>query len=308
MARLGLLGALALALSPLVGCAAAPTSPPVAPAAAVVLVADSSPVDTLPPDFDVAAPAVEPPAAPRFHEPVVPRADTRVVVLEYHALGDIDDPMFVPAAAFAEQVRWLADNHVEVVRMSELEAWMRGELELPALAAVITLDDGHKSARRIALPLLARAGMPFTLALNTAAIEEERVGAMTWDDVREVLKSGLCEIASHSHIHGFMARMTDASNRKELSLSREIIEERTGVHATAFVFPFGSLSPRLVKLTEQAGYDVAFAAWGPTVGVDSPRFRLGRYGVTRDMDLATFSRPFRAAAGSSRGGHASTAR
>ncbi|HVY44995.1 MAG TPA: polysaccharide deacetylase family protein, partial [Minicystis sp.] len=208
------------------------------------------------------------------------------------------------------QMRWLVEHHVEVVRVSELVAFLDGEIRLPARVAVITLDDAHKSARKVALPILRELGLPFSLALNTAAIEEHALAAMDWDDVNAVLASGLCELASHGHVHGFMARLSDAQDERELELSRDLIEAHTGVRPSVFVFPFGSHDARVDRLTQAAGYAAAFAAWGPPVTERAPRFALGRFGVTRSLDLAGFAYQFRdgAKGAAARGAQASAVR
>jgi peptidoglycan/xylan/chitin deacetylase (PgdA/CDA1 family) len=295
----------AVAAVALLGCASRPVAAPkVAPAPSVVAPAPEAPVPS------TAAPEAAPPPLPAvplppvplppeaattssFREPVVSREETRVVVLEYHAIGDFDDPLFLSAKDFEGEVRWLLQNHVEIVRTSDLLAFLDGEIELPRRVAVITLDDAHKSARRVVLPMLQRLGVPFTLALNTAAIEEHGVGAMDWDDVKAVVDSGLAELASHGHSHAFMARLTDDKNAKELELSRDLIEAHTGVRPATFVFPFGSHDARLDALTEKEGYRAAFAAWGPPVHFGSKRFSLGRFGVVRATPLAAFAYQFK---------------
>ena len=120
----------------------------------------------------------------------------------------------------------------------------------------------------------------------TEAIEDHRPEVVTWDNVDEMRASGLCELASHSHIHGHMERLTEAMNRREVTLSREIIEERTGVRAETFVFPFGGHNQRVMGLVEEAGYRAAFAVGTGRVRLDSPRWALPRKGVLRSTTLS----------------------
>src|SRR6185295_10210522 len=96
----------------------------------------------------------------------------------------------------------------------------------------------------------------------------------------------------HSHIHGHMDRLTDASNEREVTLSRAIIEQRTGVHTEAFVFPFGGHNARVRALVQKAGYRAAFAAWGPPVGMGSPRWQVPRSPVLKTTTMGDFARRF----------------
>jgi peptidoglycan/xylan/chitin deacetylase (PgdA/CDA1 family) len=224
----------------------------------------------------------------------VARADTRAVVLLYHLFGAaMTSAQSVSPESFDEQLTWLAAQHVEIITAAELESFLDGAITLPARVAVITLDDGHVSTFARAYPILKKHDARFTLALNTEAIEGHRPEAVTWDNVNEMRASGLCELASHSHIHGHMERLTAASNRRELTLSREIIEQRTGVRAETFVFPFGGHDQRVMALVKEAGYRAAFAVGTGRVRLDSPRWALPRKGVLRSTTLSDLAVLFR---------------
>ena len=222
-----------------------------------------------------------------FREPLVARADTHAVVLLYHLFGaTMTSAQSLSPDAFDAQLGWLAAHHVEIISAAELASFLDGALALPARVAVITLDDGHVSTFARAYPILKKRDVRFTLALNTEAIEGHRPEAVTWDNVNEMLASGLCELASHSHIHGHMERLTEASNRREVTLSRVIIEQRTGVRAETFVFPFGGHDQRVMSLVKEAGYRAAFAVGTGRVRLDSPRWELPRKGVLRSTTLS----------------------
>jgi peptidoglycan/xylan/chitin deacetylase (PgdA/CDA1 family) len=237
----------------------------------------------------VARPETEAPRA----MPLVPREQTRVTVLLYHMFGSMDSSFAVDPAAFEEQLAWLEDHHVALISAADLFRFLDGEQRLPARAAVITIDDGHKSTYTRAFPILKKHRAPFVLALNTGAIEGGRPEAVKWPEVREMLASGLCEIESHSHIHGHMDRLTIETNRREAEVSREILAARTGVRPEAFVFPFGGHDERARRVIAAAGYRAAFAASGSAVRADSPRFALPRVGVLRETQIADFARMFK---------------
>jgi peptidoglycan/xylan/chitin deacetylase (PgdA/CDA1 family) len=289
----------ALALLPfLTACAAEAPWIPAAPApmpAPVTIAAPALAIELPTPPVVIEAVAEPAPAAviaahPTarvFHEPLVPRAETRAVVLLYHLFGAMmTSAQSLSPESFDEQLTWLAAHHVEIITAAELASFLDGAIALPARVAVITLDDGHVSAFARAYPILKKHDVRFTLALNTEAIEGHRPEAVTWDNVNEMLASGLCELASHSHIHGHMERLTEASNRRDATLSRAIIEQRTGVRAETFVFPFGGHDQRVMSLVKEAGYRAAFAVGTGRVRLDSPRWELPRKGVLRSTTLS----------------------
>lgn len=247
------------------------------------------------PPADATTTPPSPPAHRAFHEPTVPHDRTHAVVLLYHLLGDMETRTSITTAHFEEQMRWLVDNHIEIVTTAEIASYLAGTLDLPERVAAVTLDDGHITTYTRAFPILKKLGVRFTIALNTEAIEGHRPEAVTWNEVREMLSSGLCEIASHSHIHGHMDRLTDDTNRREVTLSRAIIEERTGVHAETFVFPFGGHNAKVRALVEEAGYRAAFAAWGGPVKQDSPRWQVPRSAILKTTTIGEFARQFQTA-------------
>jgi peptidoglycan/xylan/chitin deacetylase (PgdA/CDA1 family) len=240
----------------------------------------------------VAATETTPRPARPLSAPAVPRDKTRVTVLLYHMFGNIESPFAIEPKELEEQLAFLSEHRISVISNADLLRFLDGEIELPERAAVITVDDGHKSVYTRAYPLFQKHHMPFVLALNTGAIEGGRKEAVSWDMVREMAGSGLCEIESHSHIHGHMDRLTIETNRREAELSRSILEARTGVRPEAFVFPFGGNDAKVRKVVEESGYRAAFAAWGGHVTARSPRYALPRVGVLRGMGISAFAKLF----------------
>ena len=70
-------------------------------------------------------------------------------VLTYHRFGDaVRDPWCVSAAAFEEQMRWLAERKL-AVSLDDVERFVRGEIELPD-GAGCALEPARVGSRRIA--------------------------------------------------------------------------------------------------------------------------------------------------------------
>jgi len=112
----------------------------------------------------------------------------RAVVLMYHRVGPHQDPWSldpVSAADFERQVRYLSRYHT-VITLEQLAGWLRGEMQLPSRAAVITFDDGYKDVFTYAYPVLKKYRTPATVFLPTAYIGGstllwwDRVGYAVW--------------------------------------------------------------------------------------------------------------------------------
>ena len=230
--------------------------------------------------IDTLAAKVSPEATPeqapqaRFRHPVVPREKTRGLVLLYHDFSDVASEYSTPPSQLARHVEWLVDN-VDIVSLAELLAFLEGELELPARVAVITIDDGLETTYTRAFPIMKRREARFSIGLPTALLErwhEER--AVSWEQLREMIDSGLCEIASHGDSHKDLTRIRDDLLDRELLRSRSIIEERLGIEPQAFIYPYGNHDPFVQRRTRAAGYRLAF-------GVSSGGSRLVRAHTAR---------------------------
>ena len=117
--------------------------------------------------------SIEPASQPRAPEP--PRV-ARVPVLMYHVVGEPPPgaawpQLYVSAAEFADQVEWLAENGYQAVTLTDVWDNWRGAAALPPRPVVLTFDDGHRSVRTSALPLLSRLGWPAVLNLKVGNLE-----------------------------------------------------------------------------------------------------------------------------------------
>ena len=111
---------------------------------------------------------------------------------------------------------------------------------------VLTFDDGFCDVYENAWPLLRERRIPFTIYLATAYMGETMVweGAtatgepgrgLTWDQLREMVASGLCTIGNHTHNHVRPEALTE----EELDLCTHTIEAELGLTPQHFTYPWG---------------------------------------------------------------------
>lgn len=240
-----------------------------------------------------AADTPEPVSAPEeaapvstFKWPVVPREDTRVLVLMYHNFTLGRSQFDTWPEVFEKQAAWLSEN-VDVISMSQLIEFLDGELDLPERAAVITIDDGLRTAYTRAFPILQEYGLPFTLALPTGVMGKWRSAqTIEWAEVREMIDSGLCEIASHSVTHADFRKLSNHHARREMVRSRDVIEEHLQVRPRAFVYPLGSHDGRVRTLVRDTGYEAAFGV--STLPRNFTHAKTSRYRIPRQsIDFGT---------------------
>ncbi len=215
-----------------------------------------------------------------------------LLVLCYHSVSDDwEHALSVTPAAFREQVTSLARCGVAPVSAEALAAGERRGLH-------VTFDDAYKDVLG-ALPLLEELGLPATIFVSTSFADEGRplavpelaadseahpelLATMTWDELREVAARGV-EIGGHTVSHPHLTRLTDAELDRELTDSKQRIEDEVGRPARLLAYTYGEHDDRVHEAVRRAGYAAAFAQW-PGSSIRNP-FALPRVSFYRGESL-----------------------
>jgi len=113
----------------------------------------------------------------------------------------------------------------------------------------------------------------------------ERV-MLSWDEAREMQKSGLVVIGSHTVTHPILTRVDRGTARDEIIRSKAVIEERLGTVVDLFAYPNGrtvDFDDDIISMLAQAGYRAACTTVHGSVGAGDDLFRLLRVDVTYGM-------------------------
>ena len=65
-----------------------------------------------------------------------------VNILMYHSISDGDGPTCIAPEIFVQQMADIHECGYQVIALSEMAEWCRGERELPPRSIVLTFDDG----------------------------------------------------------------------------------------------------------------------------------------------------------------------
>lgn len=190
---------------------------------------------------------------------------------------------------FARQLDALAGHDV-VSLDAALDRLDAGD-ERPSV--VLTFDDGFADVHQHAWPLLSARRLPFTLYLATAYVGARMHWegstatadgpALTWDQVREMVASGLCTLGNHTHRHVPPEALTPS----ELDECTGTLRRETGVEPAHFAYPWGVPVP---AMTAQLRARFRSAATGE-LGRNRPgqdRMLLRRVPVRRTDPLPFF--------------------
>lgn len=195
-----------------------------------------------------------------------PPSTLTVPILTYHRFSPtVADSMTMKTVDFESNLRWLHDNGYQVIPLKQYLDYRLSKGRAPApKSVIITIDDGHKTVYSDLLPLIKRYKIPVTLFIYPSVISNASYG-MTWDQLKELVKTGYVDIQSHTYWHPNFKqekkRLTPDEfakfTRAQLVKSKEKLEKVFGTQVNVLAWPFGIYTPELEQMAKDAGYDMA---------------------------------------------------
>lgn len=189
-----------------------------------------------------------------------------VPILVYHRFAETcESSLCTPISVFDQQMRYLKENGYRVISLGELFDFLEYRQAVPKRSVAITLDDGYRSAYDIAYPILKGYGFTATLFIYTDFVGVGSA-AISWDQLREMKSDGF-EVGSHTLSHCDLAKKREGEDgqaymariKKEIIVSKEIIDKELGQDTLYLAFPYGTHNQRVLRICDQAGYRVGFS-------------------------------------------------
>lgn len=214
------------------------------------------------------------------------------LVLNYHDIVKAGsaksslNSMDVSVDHLEEHLVWLKKNGYKIGSVQNVLDAAAGKYSIPDKSVLLTFDDGYQSFYTRVFPLLKKYHYLATVALIGTWIEgidtpdEAGKQLLTWDQVREMVKSGLVEMASHTYdLHksavanpqgdsqaATVTRLydlttgryeTDEQYRERIHValrkSAEFIFQHAGVWPRVMVWPYGEYNNITLEASREAG-------------------------------------------------------
>ncbi|HEX23100.1 MAG TPA: poly-beta-1,6-N-acetyl-D-glucosamine N-deacetylase PgaB, partial [Chromatiales bacterium] len=232
-------------------------------------------------------------------------ASAELLVLSYHESSHVlgrdknSKVMALETSELAAQFSWLREHGFVSVDIDDLLAAQKGERPLPEKAVLLTFDDGYQGMYEQVFPLLRAFDYRAVLAvvgswLETPADKDVMYGSepvsrryfLSWQQIREMVKSGHVEVASHSYDlhHGVLANPQgntqpaavslryDANNgryesdkqyrqriRHDLQRNSDLIARRIGQRPRVMVWPYGAYNRITIDIARDLGMPVTLS-------------------------------------------------
>lgn len=223
-----------------------------------------------------------------------------VTVLLYHRVGagsqlEVD----LPEPLFRAQMEEIAASG-RAVPLGEalmlLAEARRSGSSLPQPApVVVTFDDGTADVVEVAAPILSELGVPATLFVATAFVEEGRhfpAGGKpaSWSALADAASSGVLDLGSHTHDHLLLDRLPVSEAEHQLDRSLELLRDRAGVRAADFAYPKAVAASGAVASAVAKRFRSAFVAGGGVNAPGADPYRLARAPIQRSDGMRWFAR------------------
>ena len=265
-------------------------------------------------------------------------AGVKIPILTYHDLtrdpDDVDD-MTVTDERFRLDMEFLKEFGYTPLLSADLVAIHEGAAAMPDKPVMITFDDGYWSNYSIAYPILQKTGMKAVISViahnmegdapviedtpGEEAAEAEEPAAepvrrrLSWQEMYEMVSSGLVEIGSHTYnshnpqyggngapdgINGVMRQEGETFSEycerigTDLRVSLDLITQRTRQEQVLyFAYPYGAYDSWMDKLLDENGVAVSVLSNnGASADISVSLRNLLRYGIKMHTSVAQMLR------------------
>ncbi len=211
-----------------------------------------------------------------------------IPIILYHNFNPkVPGSMTVTPQKFEANLKLLKDHGFTFIPLKEAVEYLQGKrILLPAKPIVVTADDGWESVYTYMYPIAKKLNIPVTLFIYPGSISNEK-NFMSWDQLKELKNTGLFDIQSHTYSHPnfkiMKRKLSPAAYeqyvKKELSISKKILEDKLGGKINLLAWPFGIYNSYLENQAEEAGYVMAFTIGYHTANrnfksMEQPRFMI----------------------------------
>jgi len=230
--------------------------------------------------------------------------DKQLAILAYHKIGrppenGWDTWYYIPEKIFIKHMEFIRDSAWSVIDLPTFLAGLDRPEIMPDRGLLLTFDDGHKSMRNVALPILQQFSFPAVCFVPTDHIGtiskfdadvEPAEPICDWDDLHE-LDQNKVSVQSHGATHYWLSLLDHESLRQEFVRSKQVLETGLSKPIAVFAFPYsdsGKNDSVIDAELKKAGYRAAFLCGGGPNTNELPirnPVRIDRLAMYRDTNL-----------------------
>lgn len=190
-----------------------------------------------------------------------------VPVIMYHHIQPLylsdrfdQEGLTVGVEYFDMHMNYLASQGYHTVSADQLVKALITGTSLPPKSIVVTFDDGYEDNFLYALPILHKYHITANFMISTGLTGKhvDNNKYITWDQLRELTKDPLIHLYSHTVNHVDVGNSSKQIDEKEIRGAKQALEQKLGITAPIFTYPYGSTSPLAEQVLKANGYIAAF--------------------------------------------------
>lgn len=217
----------------------------------------------------------------------------QIPVLCYHQIRDwrptdskTSMTYIVPPAAFAAQIKMLADSGYHTITPDQLYAYLLTGAKLPSKPILLTFDDTDLDQYTVALPEMNKYGFKGVFFIMTVSLG--RPHYMSKEQVRDLSDHGHI-IGSHTWDHHNVKKYAGNDWVIQIDKPTRQLEAITGKPVRYFAYPFGLWNQQGIPELKKRGFLAAFQLNEKLDPID-PLFTIRRIIVPGTWNGATLDR------------------
>ena len=223
------------------------------------------------------------------------------VIIMYHRFDGKYRSTSVTKDLLQQHLNFFRSQGFNIVPLETVVRAIERGVSLPPKTLAITVDDAYRSAYEIAHPLFVQYRAPYTVFVNTKAVDQGITDYMSWNQLRNIAQSGLAVLEAHSHSHAYMVREFDSFQREQdIKTSVLRLYQETRHLPKYFAYPYGEANLQFISEVKNYRWNIegqnfkflaAFTTQSGPAGCSSDLFALPRFAL--NMDYGKMSELFR---------------
>jgi len=182
----------------------------------------------------------------------------KIPIIMYHYVENVPDEdkpkksLATRPSIFEGQLSSLKNDGYETIFVKDIPQIMKDKSYANKKIVALTFDDGYEDFYNIVLPLLKKYNSRGTVYVINNFIGRDTFMS-SWQ-LKQVAKSDLVEIGSHTLDHVFLSTLNEKSARYQIAESKKGLEKLLNKEVLSFAYPSGSYNEKTPIFVHEAGF------------------------------------------------------